>query len=312
MNEPCKALLYCSVGFLFFSLIIPMEWIGESNDYWFHLARAKGMQNCSDQGFTDWTCTNYPPAFHWLAGPFAFSETAFKLFILFLFAFLTPLLLFFSCKKALVVPAYFATSYFYTIQAQLYAQGLTMLLLILMFMPLPWKKGKWIVRGALVVIAPYVHSNAFPLLAFSFVVLLVEDLIKGKAWKKLGFLQCSPFWGQTPAWSNTQVSPVAYAPQALTINSILSFFVKGCPVPFLFFGLKKMWMEKAMPVLIVVLLCGIMAEINNNRILLCIPLLVLPYAIREPFFEKKRGLLLILALMAFQLEQFIAFNIWCG
>ena len=299
-----KALLLCAGFFLFFSFF--HNWIGKGNDFIFHFEQARG--NCAE-GYSEWTCEKYPPLFHIISKPFVLSHFTFKLFILFLFAFLTPFLLYLISRRVVAVPLYFASSYFYFIQAGQYAQGLTMILLLSMF---AFRSNiRWLVRGLALIFAPYTHSYALPLIAFTFFLLLLQE-----GAKRLGFLAgCSPFWGKQGA-PKPLAKPLTkvYPPQALTLNTILSFLAKICPLPFLIIGLKELWKKKEFIMLAVIMLSAV-ASLHNNRTLYTIPLLIMPavasYHSRIGKKKKRWLNLLILLFVAFQFEQFVAFNLIC-
>jgi len=299
-----KALMLCLAFFLFFSFF--HSWIGKGNDFVFHFEQAKG--NCA-KGYSKWTCEKYPPLFHIISKPFAFSQFTFKLFVLFLFAFITPFMLYLISRKLIAVPLYFASSYFYFIQAGLYPQGLTMILLLSMFAFR--SKIRWLVRGLALILAPYTHSYALPLIAFTFFLLLLQE-----GAKRLGFLAgCSPFWGKQGA-PEPLAKPLTkvYPPQALTLNTILSFFAKICPLPFLIIGLKELWKRKEFVMLAIITLSAT-ASLHNSRTLYTIPLLIIPVVANyhsKTSKKKRRWLnLLIILYVAFQFEQFVALNTIC-
>mgnify|MGYP000226890898 CR=1 FL=1 len=294
-----KALLLCMGFFLLFSFFL--DWIGNGADSQFHFYKARGK--CAPS-HPIWACKNYPTIFHILASLYAVRLELFKFFILFLFAFVTPMLLFLMCRKPVVVLLYFASSYFYAISAQMFAQGLALIFLLGIF-----ATKNDLLRIAFLAIGIATHSHAFWLLAPAYFLLLLEEN------KKLGFLQCSPFWGKqgAPEPLNKPIISID-PPQALKMNTILSFFAKICPLPFLIIGLKELWKNREIAKFGIIAFSAI-ASVYNYRTLYVIPLLIMPavacYHSRISKKKKRWLNLLILLFVAFQFEQFVAFNIIC-
>lgn len=302
MNDSIKAILFC---LLFFCCgLLVLNWIGRGADADFHFVKAQGLGSCQAQ-FSEWQCTSYPPLFSWLASPFAFSLVSFKVFVLFLFGVVTPLVLFLLCKKRFwVLLCFFATNWFYVISAGLFAEGLALLVWLFFWFEFRGIKG-WVFRLVLVLISPLIHNWALPLYAITFVLLFIQAIVNSNK----RFLACSPFWGQTPtALSNSFVS-IDHSAQALSPNSLLSFLVKGLPFPLLYYSLKNIMSTKN-----VVKLCllGIVffTMFENHRILHLMPLLLLP-ELQEKELNRGWFKVLIVLLVLFQVQQFVNFNLTC-
>jgi len=303
MRERYKAIGYC----LFFCLVMLfcLDWVGQGGDFDFHFKKAQGSNFCK-ASHSEWKCTSYPPLFSWLATPFSGSLFTFKAFILLLFGFILPLTLFFISKRSIVVLLYYATSFFYVFVAGLYAQGLMLLFFLLFFIKTKgFRFEVWFLWFGLVLAAPSIHNWALPLFLFAFIYRVFE-LVKSK-W---AFLSCSPFWGDTPK-ALEQPLPwfdAGNSSQSLTLNNFGSFLLKGCPFPFLFFGLKKIWFEQNWFKGLLILGSTGVAVFFNFRSLYLIPLLILPEVVdlKQWWFKP-----LVCILIVFQFYQFVTLNLWC-
>ena len=302
MNELYKALLYC--GAFCFVLLFFLNWVGEGSDFDFHYAKAQGKDVCYPiYGFGQ--CDAYPPAFHVLASPFAGSEWTFKAFIVFLLGFIIPFLLFLIARKAIVVLLYYSTSFFYMFVSGTYPNALMLAVFLLFFIDYgKFKFFAWFAWLGLVYLAPSIHSWALPLFTFVF-------LYKTVAWvkEKNPLLSCSPFWGKTPTQLEQPLPwfDAGNSAQSLTLNNLGSFLLKGCPFPYLWFGLKKIWLEKNW--LKILLIGGATATaLVNYRTLFIIPLLVLPEIVDLKYWWFKP---IVCILIVFQFYQFITLNLWC-
>lgn len=253
-----RALLLCLVLFLFFSVF--WQWFGNGGDFGAYIEKIRGKS-------LDYT---FPPLYAWISAPFIFRSNIFILFSLFMFGVVTPLVLVAITKNWISAWFYFATTdYFYYITAGLYNQGLVSIL----FLGLLATKNNYL-RAILFLLGLLSHSTGLWLLGGLWVLLLLKET------NLKGFLPfCSPFWGEhTPEILKIEVAAASasYPPGRLTLNSVLAFFVKRCPLPFLYWGLKGIWHEKNWHYLVFIGLAVIIAIIHDQRALYLIPLLIIP------------------------------------
>jgi len=265
-KETKKALLICFGFFVLFCCFL--SWFGKLEpDNGFHYSMTNGdcpaSHKIDPEGHSSTErCDNYPPLFHWLAKPFAFRESSFKIFTLFLFAFLTPLALYLVTRKAVTCWFYFScSSYFFTIADGFYPQGLVILFAILVFAT----KNNFL-RMALLLLAVMTHSLGLQIVGLAILLQLLKENNFGKAFFPAF---CSPVWGnKAPAVTNTVIGGQKKAVwNALRINHLLSFFSKMCPLPFLVLALKGLWKTDNKHLLIFSAIVFCSAFVYGNRAL---------------------------------------------
>jgi len=222
-----KAFFLALVFFALFFALFTNGLFYQSNDNQEHLFMAK------DPSYNK----EYAPLFRNVAQFFTINPSYWYAFVLFLFAFLTPLTIFFISKEWISVPLYFfSTNYFYQIvSAGLYAQGLVILLVLSIFAV----KNNY-VRVGLLVLCFLAHSMGVWLGLITFILVLAEENnYFSKAWfflkhKKFVFA-CSPLFGNnSPEVLSQEIGVIEGKAWSFSFGEFISFFTKTCPLPFLF------------------------------------------------------------------------------
>lgn len=295
MNEETKAIII-ALAFLILFLIVPIEWHGNGGDHDFHWKKAAYACTTS-------ACKSYPPLFHWLAGFFIARTELFIFFVLFLFAVVTPLLLFKITGNAVAVWFYFSTtSYFYYVEAGPYPHGLAMILLLGLF-----ATKNNLIRLAILGLSIITHSASFYLITFAFLVILLKE-----NYTKIGGVVafCSPFWGkERPEIVTTYINNAnVYLPTAVSINSLLSLIIKVCPLPFLYWGIRGLIAKRHWDFLLVAAVAFVAAFFTTERLFQTIPLMIIPGLVWYYEKCKFKKLILFLSVLwcAFLLEQWFA------
>ena len=175
------------------------------------------------KGYNIVPCESYPPLIIWVGKIFSAREIFFKQFLLFLFAFIAPLILYKATGQPIAAWFYFSTTSFFfaVITGAFYAQALSVLLLMAMLFV------RTELRIVLLALSILAHSSSFPIAIAFFFLLELENFGKLK-----GFLICSPFWNKVPDALTGDIIPQnSYS--HLTINVILSYLIKRTPLVFL-------------------------------------------------------------------------------
>jgi hypothetical protein len=292
-----KALFCVLLAFLFFFVLFQNGLFVDSND------NAEHKEMGKVPGYN----LDYAPLLRSFSGWFAWSSQYWFALILFLFAVITPLLLFQITRNWLAVPFYFfITNYFYAIVgAGLYAQGLVIIFLLALFCT----KNNY-VRLVLVFVGSLSHSTAPLLLVIGLILILFEENYKewycGLYDKVL--LGCSPIFGMnTPQVLKTSLASVPGKAWSLSLGGLIGFFVKTCPLPFLFAAIIEWVKEKRISFL---LLCGIAFVLSffwNSRILLLIaPFMVIGFTnYFETLKHKKLWSIIIIIFGLFNFQQYL-------
>lgn len=182
----------------------------------------------------------------------------------------------------------FSSSYFFAIiGAGLYAQALITSLILLFFV----SKKTW-VKIILLILIFFAHSTGW-----IFTGLLVITLFYNQT--KL-ILFCSPIFGKNTPLSlekNIGLLPDT-ANWSLSYKGILSFLVKGIPVPFIYFGWKGLIENKEVLFLFFIVMGFVGAFIANARVLLfVIPFVCIGFGQYYPKLIHKRLFQVFMGLM---------------
>lgn len=267
-KELNKALLVCLAFLLFFSLV-PFDW-HKVGDYPFHYEKAG--QECNGTN-----CKTYYYLFHFLASFFAFTESAFIHFTVFLIVFITPMLFYFLTKKWIVTWLFFSTTqYVYIVVNAAYPQALAMIFLILLLI---FKNP--FARVAILIVGTLAHSQAFMLMLLVwFFITLFENAPKLKNL----FPACSAIFGKQatdPIGQKISVDVVdasgVVRASHVFVKDLVNFFVRVFPAPFLIMAFWQLKKEKewAFIVLVpIVFYYGIVT--SQSRVFLAVPILLLP------------------------------------
>src|SRR3989304_9548991 len=126
MNDEKKAFLIC-VAFLTLFSLMPFELLGNGFDYDFHLSKARG-NTTTENGINT---QEYAPLYSIISQFFVFKEIVFKFLGLLMLGLIIPLLVFKLSRDWFSVILYFTTtSFFYFFEQGIYAQPLSMILML--------------------------------------------------------------------------------------------------------------------------------------------------------------------------------------
>lgn len=313
-----KAIIFCICVLAYFSFAGIHGFYGHSSDNESHRQMALDFDYKSD----------YAPLFRILGHFFALDELTWVFFIMFLFAFLTPLLLVKITGSWWSALFYFAiTSQFYWVIQGGFAQGLMLLFVLALF---AFKDLR--VRLVVFFIGLLSHSFAPFLLSVVLFILIINEnweMIKKhfNDFRNVVFGGCSALLGQNAVDDNSFFhetlntstligTPVTYWGQAITPWSLLTLLGKICPVFFAVPAFFKLWILKRFDLLLLVLF-GVVASIQYGTRTWY--LLFIPLVIGFTFYWKDLNsknwkrfwLLLVLAYFVFQLLMWINFNLNC-
>jgi len=243
VNET-KAIIIAIAGLVFFNFFF-VNYVGlfsTSVDY-------VQMYSCTTEGvFIEniESCSTYPPLFMFIAKMFSVREIFFKQLILFLFAFVMPLVLYKITKEPITVWFYFSTiNFFYAIiTSGFFSQGLSMILIFSMFFLKGWK------RMAILPLTIIAHSTSFLIAIVVYLLIALEEYYnKTYPNKKIfgelkKFFVCSPFWGIVPKEFNSVINQTVLDDGFTSINIVLSVLFKRIPIFFFIPAIYKFYKEK--------------------------------------------------------------------
>lgn len=309
MNEEKKAFIVTLFFFLLF-IFAPLNW-HFSGDFNFHYSKARGCENHPDKE----ACAAYYPLLHFIGQFFAFSPNVFAIYLIFLVAFVTPLILFLQTKKWVTVWLYFSTTqYFYSINGgAAYPQALAYIFLLGLFLT----KNNWL-RSLIFFVGILAHSQAVFLIGITwFVLYFFENFNFGNA-----MLACSSFFNSnTPDFLKETVKIPLLAKSGKTITEqilfkdILNFFLRMYPLPFLFFSLRQLWREKNFAPIFLCAFFFYYGFVSSQRVFFTIPLLLLPSLTRFystlTGWHKKGFIALTIVYFLFQIYFWAQFKITC-
>jgi len=139
-----------------------------SNDFYFHFYKANG--NCYTDKYSLKACENYPPLYHWIAGPFSNSKIEFIYFNFLIICLIIPLIMYQITKSHWTFFIYFASGLpFILFYASIFAQAFLCVLFALLLRSKTIKISDFIIffLGALVhskgvwVLAPVLFYKLF-------------------------------------------------------------------------------------------------------------------------------------------------------
>ncbi len=278
-------------------------------DYDFHFE--KSLNGCEN---LDSSCEIYAPLFSWVASPFTFHSNAFFFFVVFLFAFVTPMLLFLLSKNWLSVWLYFSiTSYYWFVIDGIFAQGLAMILLLLVLVLKDWKH-----QAIIVLLAITSHGSGFFLVLMAFVVknLLAKENVKqlfGEL-KKKNFnkiIPCSGVFGlQEPEILKQPVEGLISTGKSFTVGNLLIPFTKIFPLPYAFFAFRQALRDKNYTIVVLTVITIFAGFWLSHRIFYMLPLLLIPSLVSwvETLKQSHRRIFLLSTLLVFGFQLYSWFN----
>ncbi len=241
-KELAKAIIIA----LSFTLLIAFLGMGVQGggEYKFNLLKAKeGCENEDNQQ----ACEDYTPLFHYLANLFSFSDNSFWFFVVFLFAFVIPMIFYYLTKNAMSVWLYISsTSSFYFFIDGVFPQGLALGICLLIFAVKDWR-----IQALLVLAGALTHGHGFYLALTAFLLNRTWIYIEANEFdfNKI-LLSCSGIFGNfRPEILDTKIEEIGGLVIAkaypISIANILSLFSKMFPLPFwiisFWYSIKKRW-----------------------------------------------------------------------
>jgi hypothetical protein len=283
----CAATIFSIIFFLIFITIFPLQ----SND-------DAEWRNMANQEYN----TSYRSYLRLILPFIVWNNLLWVAFWVILFGFIFPLVLAWWTDNWLAVPFYFCcTNFFYAIMgAGLYAQGMTTLLFILFLA----SKNR-VLKTSILLVAIFVHAQAIYLFGLAIILLLIVHFSKKVA------LFCSPVFYKSAILTEKLNGVVGE--WGLTLRDIGSFFVKGCPLPFLYKAFKH-WFEKKEWFYFLFFLClWLAAWFVQDRVLFTFfPLMVVGFTKGfEDSRHKRFWLALVILWGVFQFEQFAFLRVFC-
>lgn len=231
-----------NLGIIVLFLSILPTTIFNGGDFERHFEKSKN--GCEE--IENWNnCEGYHSLYHKIAFFFSFNEKIFYYFNLFLFAFLTPLLLIFLAKNQMAGFFYFTTTnYFFYFMDGIFSQGMTMLLGLGML--LTDDKRIQLIILALMSLA---HGHGFFLGLIFFIAKNIPfkeiEEIPYKIFKKNNnFLLCSGLFGTNKINILKNEINISAGGYPWKIENIIHPFTKIFPFPFIFLALKSFFEKK--------------------------------------------------------------------
>ena len=310
-QDTSKALIIAAV----FTALFAFFATPGGGDYAFHFDKA--ATGCDNLGSN---CDSYTPGFHALAWVFSFHEDAFFYFVIFLLAFVTPMLLHWITKNWVVVWLYFATtSYFWFMVDGIFPQALAGVALLLILGLKDWR-----IQSVVVLLSILVHSQAFFLSLLAFFAVHAYHAFK-KDGVNIGgaklFPACSGLFGKNrPEILGEQVARHTSGGYKFTYADALIVFTKIFPLPFFYWSVKHLWTErKRLDFILVAFAALVMGFFVSPRVFYVIPLALLPGLAwfyqklsKEQKWKKHAFILLTIVSFAFQLYSWANFREVCG
>lgn len=301
-----KAITITTIFVLFFIMLFSSFKGG--GDYDFHFSKAQG--DCSQYR----SCDYYTPLFHWLAGPFAFHENAFFYFVLFLLAFVTPMLLYLITKDWLVTWLYFATtSYFWFFINGIFAQATAMILLLLVVYFKDWRK-----QAIVVLLAALAHGHGFLLCLAAFICIHFVKAFQNKFnWMKV-LPACSGTFGTNPPEVlNKPVDGLVTTGVQFRVADVLIPFTKIFPLPLFIICVWWVFNKKEHLDLFLISIISIIAGFwISHRAFYILPLVLLPILVKwsrslEPKWFKG-FIVLTIIFFIYQLYSWLNYKLVCA
>jgi len=271
MDENIKiALIICCI-FIFIIAILPTNFHGRGYDYYFHYAKAKGMEQYYDTLGRSTETVNYPPLFSWFTKLFSFREETFYFSSLIFLGLIIPISLVFLTRHWITALLYFsATSFFYFSETGIFAQATAIFLLILM---LYFKK--WYIRLALVFMSILAHSFGFYLAIIMITLIYFKEteLFEKIYYKMIDLpfmpVACSGWFPEDRPNEILETEIIGGSSRgtsnALNLGRLTKFCVEIFPLPFAIMALYGFYFEKDWHLLIMFFI-GILGGLFDYRI----------------------------------------------
>ena len=310
-KDTSKALIIAAVFTAFFAFFATPG----GGDYSFHFE--KSINGCENLGTN---CDSYTSGFHVLAWLFSFHEDAFFYFVIFLLAFVTPMLLHWITKNWVVVWLYFATtSYFWFLIDGIFPQALAGIALLLILGLKDWR-----IQSVVVLLSILIHSQAFFLSLLGFFAVHAYHAFKKEETsidgKKL-FPACSGIFGQNrPEILGEQIALHTSGGYKFTYGNALIVFTKIFPLPFFYWSVKHLWTErKRLDLVLIAFVSLAMGLFVSPRVFYVMPLVLLPGLAwfyqklsKEEKWKKYGFILFTIASFVLQLYSWVNFRQVCA
>ena len=306
-NETSKAVALAAL-FTFIFAFFASSFAG-GGDYSFHLEKARN--DCTNLGEA---CEIYAPLFSWIAKPFAFHENSFFFFVVFLLAFVVPMILYLLTERWIVVWLYFSTSsFFWFFIDGIFAQALAFILLLLVLYFKDWR-----LQGLMVLIAITAHGHGFYLVLLAF---LLKNLFEIGEKNPLNLLfPCSGVFGiNKPVILTQEIDGLITTGKSFTVADALIPFTKIFPFPYMFLAVRQAFKDKKYVYLVLFVVALVSGFWISHRIFYLIPLVLLPSLAEWAVKLKEKNvnhyylfLLSTLVAFGFQLYSWLQFKLVCS
>ncbi len=255
-----KAVFICLIVVFSFNFFVSFDFANRG-DFQFHYEKSASIEE-----------RTYAPLVHVIGSWFAYSQKNFLLYVVLIVGFVTPLLLWYVTRHWQTVFFYFSTQYFWFMLMSP-SQAFAGIFLIVLFIT----KNNFI-RFLALIGAAISHGQGANLFLISWIVVLFfEHLEEIKMFSKKALPACGSLLGTaTPAVFDTQLAGSAHF--GVTVATVLNFFVKIMPLPFLVPAVLYLWKQKNYAPIVLAVLGMLGAVFAMNRTLFIVPLVLLPYA----------------------------------
>ncbi len=248
------ALIICIFAVIGFHFLVPFEFANRG-DFLFHYEQSAGLED-----------RVYAPAAHIVGTLFAYNQQNFLLYVLIIVWLVTPMALWHVTRTWQTVFFYFATQYPFFMLMTI-SQALAGVFLIGMFAV----KNNYF-RFFMVLGAAISHSKGGILVLIVWLVILFFENFDFKKF----FPACGSLLGtNTPDFFAEKIPSFN---QPITIATIGNFFVKIMPLPFLYLGLKQLWLERNFAPIVVSVIAFVAIFFQIDRTFYIVPLLIIPYS----------------------------------
>lgn len=259
-NNFKKALIICLIVIFSFIMFVPFDFANRG-DFEFHYEKSANLQT-----------RVYAPLVHNLGSWFAYSENNFLLYVVLIVGFITPLLLWYITRHWQTVFFYFSTQYFWFMlmsPSQAFA-GIFLIVLLA-------TKNNFI-RFLALVGASVSHGQGANLFVVSWIIVLFFEHFQDiKTFSKKALPACGSLFGKaTPEVFEQHIAGSLQF--GVTVATVLNFFVKIMPLPFLIPAILELWKRKHFAPIALALLGIVGAIFAMDRTLFIVPLVLLPYA----------------------------------
>jgi len=250
-----KALIIALVVVILFKVMVTPDFANRG-DYQFHYEKSAGLND-----------RPYAPLTSMIGQLFGYSEGVFFFFILLLVGLITPLLLWHVTRTWQTVLFYYATQYFWFMFSTV-SQAVAGIFLVGLFVT----KNNYL-RLLFVALGAAAHGQGAILLTVAWLLIVVFE--HRKEWNV--FPACGSLFGNaTPEIASTYLA--GNPAFGVSIATVLNFFWKIIPFPFLFFGVKQLISDKNYAPLVISAFAVLGSVFASDRALYIVPLMILPFA----------------------------------